>query len=238
MHISKINEQANSTNKAKEANPEKELLKLITRPYEIQEENSEAELNNEDLINEFLNIQLALMKGAKFPERVEDKENFFKALSDITGLEVTPERENSMKGFFKELGGFFHGIQSRPEDYDNAVKALDKTGDGKLDAKDLIEVFKSTKPDDIQVMPPEGTPFEVIDGGVDGIAGSKMTLRINGKLYTVSYSPFGINYDSLKAKDGSDIDPEVLKTIKDNEKEIQKTAMKMSYHKDPKVAED
>ena len=69
----------------------------------------------------------------------------------------------------------------------------------------------------------------VIDGGVDPIAGAKITLKIHGKEYTASYGGIGgVAIDTLKASDGSPANQDVMNLVKENNELITQVGMKKS----------
>lgn len=103
--------------------------------------------------------------------------------------------------------------------------------------KQIIEIASAMsygkKPDPIVPRDKDINEIEVISGGVDSIAGTGMILKIGDKQYRVKYGAFGIEYESLKSEDGSPVDENIIKLIKQYEKQIVKTASDMSYGKKP-----
>ncbi len=61
--------------------------------------------------------------------------------------------------------------------------------------------------------------------GVDPIAGTKMTIAIDGQEYTMSYSGFGLELDSLESTDGQPVSEDVVNLINENQREILKVGM-------------
>ncbi len=103
--------------------------------------------------------------------------------------------------------------------------------------KQILEIASAMsygeKPDPIVPVDKAINEIEVISGGVDSIAGTGMVLKIGDKQYRVKYGAFGIEYESLKSEDGSPVDENITKLIKQYEKQILEIAGAMSYGKKP-----
>ena len=79
--------------------------------------------------------------------------------------------------------------------------------------------------------------LKVIDGGVDPIADTKMALEIDGKIYTVSYGPYGIDLSTLKAKNAKDgpVSKEIVQLVKEHSKAIREAAFREAKGHGPEV---
>ena len=93
--------------------------------------------SEEDTINNFLRIRIAIAGGARFAENSKEAENFFKALSKATGVQDTSIAKQAINKFFVAL---------EKDIKRNYNKDLDQNGDGKVDAKDLEKIFAETGP--------------------------------------------------------------------------------------------
>ena len=98
---------------------------------------------NEKIINDYLRKVMLLAAGSLMPVSLEEQKNFFKALSQVTGRENTEFTRKAVNNFLEKLTKAIeshrHGLIS--DGYD-PTKDFDQNGDGVLDAKDLVKIWK------------------------------------------------------------------------------------------------
>ncbi len=143
-------------------------------------------------------------------------------------------------------------LQNTKPEYPEDRKQGDINADGKVDYTDYFVMYRAMKngdmdgnkkldATDVRLLgqkigvcppppPPQPTEIEVVDGGVDYIAGTSMTLKIGGVVYKTGYSAVdGINIDSLKAEDGSVAPDNIKNLVKAHEQQIIEIAGALSY---------
>ncbi len=82
---------------------------------------------------------------------------------------------------------------------------------------------------DIEELKKKG--IEVLDGGVDPIAGARIKLKINGKEYDGVYGGVGgVDVHSLRSNDGTSASQDVINLVKENNKLITRVGMRMANH--------
>ncbi len=114
-------------------------LGITVNPQSIVNGDPTNKQSPEDIIKDYLHKTILADRGALFPIGPGDKEEFFKALSEVTGVKDTKYAEKAVEDFFAALA---KDIKDKG-DYN---KDLDQNGDGVVDAKDLEKIFKEATP--------------------------------------------------------------------------------------------
>ena len=142
-----------------------------------------------------------------------------------TGQKLTEERVQALGEFFNALKEQKPDVKAHPEEFFNAL--TETWNNGKFEGLPELQGVRPRIDNDVEELKKKG--IEVLDGGVDPIAGAKITLRINGKEYTASYAPLGgVSLDSLKSKDGSPVNPDVIRLVKENNELITRVGMQVA----------
>lgn len=156
-------------------------------------------------------------------------EMIVKYLEQYTGQEANKERQRALQEFFNAIKEQKPDVKSHPEEFFNAL--IDTWNKGCFEG---LPELSPVRPDpvidqDIEELKKKG--IEVLDGGVDPIAGTKITLKIHDKEYSASYSSIGGVYvDSLKSEDGASVSPDIITLVKENNELITRVRMKLGYH--------
>ena len=153
-------------------------------------------------------------------------------LEKLTGIESTKERQKAFGDFFNALRNEKPDVKSNPEIYLEALITTWNKGIFECLPKPPITRPREDDHDlqyDIRELKKKG--IEVLDGGVDPIAGARIKLRINGVEYEGMYGGLGgVNADSLRSATGSPPSADVIKLVKENNELITRVGMSLGYH--------
>ncbi len=127
----------------------------------------------EDLINQAINQYffwdtgpLVLIKMDLIP-----MDKIYKALQEVTGLELTDKRKKAVDDFFKfhhdHAGSWLKIKQGGDPQESSTLVQMDETHDGKVDAKDLEKVFTEGKFEPNPIGNPQPSPEELFGEIVD-----------------------------------------------------------------------
>ncbi|MBI3590916.1 MAG: hypothetical protein HY094_06005 [Candidatus Melainabacteria bacterium] len=129
-----------------------ENIRVEIMPEPTPEPFNKSKKNDIKIIEDYLHKQLLHDRGAMFADNLKDRKNFINALVDITGLKDSRSREIAINKFFSDIAKYIHTHHNVTND--ELGKVFDKDGDGKLDYRDLIKVFKNVSSPLSKPLPP------------------------------------------------------------------------------------
>ena len=157
-------------------------------------------------------------------------EMLMRYMEQYTCQEITPEREQAFNEFINAIREQKPDVKSHEREFLHSL--VETWNNGKFEGLPEINVTRPRDDgnDDVEVLKKKG--IEVLDGGVDPIAGARITLKIHGKEYTASYAPLGgVSLDSLQSEDGSPVNPDVIGLVKENNELITRVGMQVANKK-------
>lgn len=222
-------EAKNQFAKNKVENPDSLLKPLLANSIDKPDQASSVSPGTDKEAIKHTLIRAMLRAVGQLFDHIKDPspEMLIKDLERYTNQPATPERQQAFEQFFNALKKEKPDLKDHTEEY---FQALIKTwNEGVFESLPKPPVLPREIDQDIEELKKKG--IEVLDGGVDPIAGSRITLKIHGKEYTASYGGIGGVYvDSLKSEDGTPVSQDVINLVKENNELITRVGMSMGYH--------
>ena len=163
-------------------------------------------------------------------------ETLMSYLEQLTGVIKDPEgkKEKAFNQFFESIRNEKPDVYSNPEKFFEAIITtwINSSFEGlpNIPMPTSQAGLRGHQNDNSDIEDLKQKGIEVLDGGVDPIAGAKIKLKINGVEYEGFYGGVGgVNADSLRSADGSPPSADIIKLVNDNNELITRVAAKKSY---------